>query len=226
MTGIMQAVYRALADLPCAVSRAWPQAPQPLPALSFSLAGLKRGQGGLDQADIRLAIRAVLPEEADELMEQAVAALAPLGLWLTAARDEAEADSGAFLKTLSLTGHAAEGALIRLAFSLQGEEGCLPLPGLLEVAQSPAARTIGDKRTLGMAGAHYLPGATKPGELRLVFKPASEDPGQQALRAAFLSGEGIRWRLSGGTCAREGAGLVSALGDSAFCLEARITLTE
>ena len=67
MTGLMNAVYQRLLPLPLALHRAWPQAAQPLPGLSFSLLDYEAGEEGQGQVKIRLSLSAALPEEADAL---------------------------------------------------------------------------------------------------------------------------------------------------------------
>ncbi|MGI6695572.1 MAG: hypothetical protein ACOX6O_04925 [Christensenellales bacterium] len=224
MTGIMHQVYQALTALPISLSRAWPQAAQPLPALSFSLLDYQEGERGLDTVKIRAAIRAALPEEADTLAEQAVAALAPLGLALDAARDEAEADSGVFLKSLAFSGQAAGGQLRRLSLSIKTGDSWMPLTGLRQAAFTPAERVYRDIRALSETGPRHVPGEIRQAALHLLAAAWPTDPGQQAMKAAFLSGTPLDWRLEGGSFTQEGRGLVMELDASALGFAARIQI--
>lgn len=225
MTGIPNQVYRALTALPCAVSRAWPQQPQPLPALSFSMLDYRAGERGLDRVTIRLSIRAALPEEADALAEQAAAALLALGLSLDTARDEAEADGGAFLKNLNFSGQALEGALVSLSLQLLVQGAWLPLAGLRQVSFTPARQEYLDIRALSAETPLYAPGEASPAGLALSASALPADPGQQALSNAFHTQMALDWRLTGGAFTQTGRALVSALEANALGFAAQLMMT-
>lgn len=222
MTGLMAAVYRALLPLPCALSRAWPQSAQPLPAVSFLLSDWQAGDAGPDRVHIRLSLRAALPEETDALSEQAAAALMPLGLRLLSARDEAEADTGVFLKTMAFEGLAMGGSFLAPALEVNSGAAWVQAAGLTSARFEPARRAFRDIRALSDAAARYFPGEESPPALRLGFLPVPGDAGQAAIRAAFAAGEVLEWRLQGGACARQERGLVTELEDSALGLACRI----
>lgn len=222
----MHALYQALKGLPCALSRAWPQAAQPLPAISFSLLDFSAGEGGPDSASIRLSLRAALPEEADALADQAVAALAPLGLRLTSARDEAEKDTGVFLKNLVLAGLALGGSFAALGLEVKSGTAWVAAAGLDTASFIPAGRAYRDIRPLSSAVPQYISGEVSPAALRLAFSPRPGDPGQAAIRQAFEAGEAISWRLSGGAYAQTSIGLVSELTVSALGTACRIMIIE
>mgnify|MGYP000897545694 CR=1 FL=1 len=226
MTSLLTAVYRALLPLPCALSRAWPHQAQPLPAISFSLADYKVGEGGPDSVTIRLSVRAALPEEADALADQAVAALVPLGLRLASARDEAEADTGVFLKGLAFSGLALEGGLLALGLEVKSGTAWVQAAGLHQAGFDPAERRFRDIRTLSETASRYIPDGETPAALRLRFRPGSGDPGQAAIRQAFDAGEALSWRLSGGACSSLGRGLVTECSDNALGLACRVMIIE
>lgn len=211
MTGIMNQLYRALEALPAALSRAWPQQAQPLPAISFSLMDYQAGERGLDAVSIRVSARASLPEEADALAEQAAEALSPLGLMLASARDEAEADSGVFLKSLVFSGQASGGLLQRMSLFVKAGGAWLPLPGLRQAGFTPAEREYQDLRALSAAQPRLVPGEPRPASLRFSAAAAPESPAQQVITAAFQSGTALDWRLSGAGFTQEGRGLVTLL---------------
>jgi len=222
----MGAVYAALLPLPCALSRAWPQAAQGLPALTFSLADWRREGLGLTKAQLRLAARAALPEEADELAAQAISALEPLGLRLSSARDEAEADTGVFLKTLLFEGQLWEGLPQKLELSVKAGEDWLQVGGLYQLSFSPGERRYQDIRPLSAAQAQYAPGEKNPAVISVEAAPRPEDPGQGAIAQAFLTGQPLVWRLQGGAWPQTQSGRVTSLLSSALGFSARILITQ
>ena len=222
MTGLMNAVYQRLLPLPLALHRAWPQAAQPLPGLSFSLLDYEAGEEGQGRVKIRLSLSAVLPEEADALGDEAARALLPLGLRLASARDEAEADTGVFLKTMVFEGLSLGGGFLALDFKLLADGAWLSAEGLLSARFDRAGRVYREIRDLDGGAARFAPGEERRQTLELRFMPLAYDPGQAVLRAAFLAGTAVDWLLEGGAYSQSGRGLVTELGDSALGFSARV----
>lgn len=222
----MGAVYAALSPLPCALSRAWPQAAQGLPALTFSLADWQREGLGLTKAQLRLAARAALPEEADELAAQTAEALEPLGLCLISTRDEAEADTGVFLKSLVFEGHLWEGLPKKLEISVKMGEEWLEVAGLRQISFTPGERRYQDIRPLSAAQAQYAPGEKSPAVISVEAAPQPGDPGQGAVIQAFHTGLPLAWRIQGGAWPQTGNGRVTALLSGALGFSARILITQ
>ncbi len=226
MTGLMHAVYQALGALPCGISRAWPQAAQPLPALTFSLTDWQGGSDGTARAQLKVSLRTALPEEADDLAHQAMAALDALGLRLAAARDEAEADSGAFLKNLVFEGTLQDGLPQHLAFSVMDSDAWVAVAGLVETAFTPGERAYRDIGPLSREKPVYAAGGITPAALKVTVLADALDPGQQAISRAFRAGTPIAWRLEGGAYVRLGEGLVTALSDQAPEFMAKMMIQE
>ena len=225
MTGLMHAVYLALKTLPCGVSRAWPQAAQGLPAAAFSLLDWQGGSQGPARAQVRVSLRAVLPEEADELAGHAANALEPLGLRLANAKDDAEADTGVFLKNLAFEGTLWDGLPGKLRFSLLDAGAWVPLEGLVSAAFTPGERPIRDTRPLSAEGPVYTPGEISPETLHLTAGANPLDPGQRLLSQAFQAGTPVSWRLMGGAVTQEGTGLIKTLSDNALAFAASLIIT-
>ncbi|MDD4080956.1 MAG: hypothetical protein PHP02_06050 [Eubacteriales bacterium] len=225
MTGLMNAVYQALKGMPCAVSRAWPQAAQGLPAVTFSLLDCQGGSAGLARAQIRVSARAALPEEADALAVQAAGVLEPLGLRLSGAKDEAEADTGAFLKILVLEGMAWDGLPQKLRLSVMDSGAWVPVAGLQDASFTAGERTYRDVRPLSADMPIYAAGEPRPAALKVTAQPDPSDPGQRAISQAFQSGTKVNWRLEGGGYTQSGFGLVAALSGSALGFSAQIMIT-
>ena len=93
-------IYQALSALDCAVTRGWPQAMIPLPAIAFSGCEDSVGEDGSRRFQVELKARAASPEGADALAAGADGILTSLGLRRTLMKDGAEKDSDTFLKTL------------------------------------------------------------------------------------------------------------------------------
>lgn len=100
MSLTMRDIYTALVALPCAVTRGWPQALVPMPAIALTQLDDSQRENGGRTLQVELTLRAGTPEAADSLALAAQAALAPLGLRRTLGRDGAQKDQDAFVKTL------------------------------------------------------------------------------------------------------------------------------
>ncbi len=93
-------VYQALRTLDCALTRGWPQAKVPLPAIAFCGCEDSLGEDGTRRFGVELTVRAASPEGADALAGEAQAALAGLGLRRSYMKDGAEKDRDTYIKLL------------------------------------------------------------------------------------------------------------------------------
>lgn len=96
----MRDIYTALVALPCAVTRGWPQALVPPPAIAITQLDDSLREDGLRRTQVELTLRAATPEAADALAGQVEQAIGPLGLRRSLCRDGAQKDRDAFVKTL------------------------------------------------------------------------------------------------------------------------------
>jgi len=100
MSLTMRGIYEALQELDCAVTRGWPQALIPLPAIAISGCMDSLEESGDRRFAVDLTLRAASPEGADRLAAEAQMALSPLGLRRSGSKDGAEKDKDCFTKTL------------------------------------------------------------------------------------------------------------------------------
>ena len=100
MSPSMRDLYTALSALPCAVTRGWPQALVPPPAIAITQLDDSLREDGLQRTQVELTLRAATPEAADALAGQVDQAIGPLGLRRSLCRDGAEKDRDTFVKTL------------------------------------------------------------------------------------------------------------------------------
>ena len=92
----LREIYQALSALDCAVTRGWPQAMIPLPAIAFSGCEDSVGEDGSRRFQVELKARAASPEGADALAAGAAEApVAGASFWPQAARVKAAAVNAA-----------------------------------------------------------------------------------------------------------------------------------
>ena len=177
----LREIYQALSALDCAVTRGWPQAMIPLPAIAFSGCEDSIGEDGSRRFQVELKARAASPEGADALAAGADGILTSLGLRRTGMKDGAEKDSDAFLKTLRYELRESPGT---------GETLELVIGGQIYTA-SPilrrAKRAILDLRTLADAHARPYPGPAEAERLSLRLTTEA----REAVTASFRAGETI-----------------------------------
>ena len=73
MSPSMRDLYTALSALPCAVTRGWPQALVPPPAIAITQLDDSLRKDGLRRTQVELTLRAATPEAADALAGVAAA---------------------------------------------------------------------------------------------------------------------------------------------------------
>ena len=100
MSLTMRDIYLALQGLDCAVTRGWPQALIPLPAIAISGFMDSLDERGERRFAVDLTLRAPSPEGADSLALEVEEALAPLHLRRSGSKDGAEKDRDSFTKAL------------------------------------------------------------------------------------------------------------------------------
>lgn len=177
----LREIYQALSQLDCAVTRGWPQAMIPLPAIAFSGCEDSVGEDGSRRFQVELKARAASPEGADALAAGADGILSSLGLRRTSMKDGAEKDSDTFTKTLRYELREGPGTGETLELVIGGQT-YTAIPILRR-----AKRAMLDLRTLADAHARPYPG---PAEAERISLTLSTDA-QGAVTAAFRAGETV-----------------------------------
>ena len=174
-------IYQALSVLDCAVTRGWPQAMIPLPAIAFSGCEDSVGEDGNRRFQVELKARAASPEGADALAAGADGILVSLGLRRTSMKDGAERDSDAFTKTLryELREGPGTGEVLEVT---TGGQAFMAIPILRR-----AKRAMLDLRTLDDAHARPHPGPAEAERLSLRLGIEA----RETVTAAFRAGETI-----------------------------------
>lgn len=159
----IKAVYQALDALDCAVTRGWPQALIPLPAIAISGCTDSLDEEGERRFAVDLCLRAASPEWADALAAQAQAALMPLGLLRTQSKDGADKTSDSFTKTLryEIKEAAPDAADTRLALTLGGRAW----PA--QIISRTCRRRLHDITRLTDTGQRLLPAGEEYSRLKL-----------------------------------------------------------
>ena len=177
----LREIYQALSALDCAVTRGWPQAMIPLPAIAFSGCEDSIGEDGSRRFQVELKARAASPEGADALAAGADGILVSLGLRRTSMKDGAEKDSDAFTKTLRYEMREGPGIGETLELTAGGQ-AFMAIPTLRR-----AKRAMLDLRTLADDHARPHPGPAEAERLSLRLVPEA----QSVVTAAFRAGETI-----------------------------------
>ena len=177
----LREIYQALSQLDCAVTRGWPQAMIPLPAIAFSGCEDSIGEDGSRRFRVELKARAASPEGADALAAGADGILTSLGLRRTSMKDGAEKDSDAFTKTLRYELRESPGIGETLELTAGGQ-AFMAIPILRR-----AKRAMLDLRTLADAHARPHPGPVEAERLSLTLGIEA----REAVTAAFRAGETI-----------------------------------
>ena len=177
----LREIYQALSQLDCAVTRGWPQAMIPLPAIAFSGCEDSVGEDGSRRFQVELKARAASPEGADALAAGADGILSSLGLRRTYMKDGAEKDSDTFTKTLRYEMRESPGTGETLELTAGGQTfAAIPI-------LRRAKRTMLDLRTLDDAHARPHPGPAEAERLSLRLPTGA----QGAVTAAFRAGETV-----------------------------------
>ena len=177
----LREIYQALSALDCAVTRGWPQAMIPLPAIAFSGCEDSVGADGSRRFQVELKARAASPEGADALAAGADGILVSLGLRRTSMKDGAEKDSDAFTKTLRYEMREGPGTGETLELSAGGQ-AYMAIPILRR-----AKRAMLDLRTLDDAHARPHPGPAEAERLSLRLGIGA----REAVITAFRAGETV-----------------------------------
>ena len=177
----LREIYQALSQLDCAVTRGWPQAMIPLPAIAFSGCEDSIGEDGSRRFQVELKARAASPEGADALAAGADGILSSLGLRRTSIKDGVERDSDTFVKTLRYEMREGPGTGETLEVTAGGQTfAAMPI-------LRRAKRAMLDLRTLADAHACPHPGPAEAERLSLRLAPEA----QSVVTAAFRAGETI-----------------------------------
>ena len=177
----LREIYQALSALDCAVTRGWPQAMIPLPAIAFSGCEDSVGEDGSRRFQVELKARAASPEGADALAAGADGILSSLGLRRTSMKDGAERDSDTFVKSLRYEMRESPGTGEALELVIGGQT-YTSIPILRR-----AKRTMLDLRTLADAHARPHPGPAEAERLSLRLGIEA----REAVTAAFRAGETV-----------------------------------
>lgn len=177
----LREIYQALSALDCAVTRGWPQAMIPLPAIAFSGCEDSLTPDGGRLFQVELKARAASPEGADALAAGADGILTSLGLRRTGMKDGAEKDSDTFTKTLRYELRESPGIGETLEVTAGGQT----------YTASPilrrAKRTMLDLRTLADTHARPHPGPAEAERLSLTLGIEA----WETVITAFRSGEAV-----------------------------------
>ena len=177
----LREIYQALSALDCAVTRGWPQAMIPLPAIAFSGCEDSIGEDGSRRFQVELKARAASPEGADALAAGADGILTSLGLRRTSMKDGAEKDSDTFTNTLRYEMREGPGTGETLEVTAGGQTfAAIPI-------LRRAKRAMLDLRTLADAHARPHPGPAEAERLSLRLGIEA----REAVTAAFRAGETI-----------------------------------
>ena len=177
----LREIYQALSALDCAVTRGWPQAMIPLPAIAFSGCEDSAGEDGSRRFQVELKARAASPEGADALAAGADGILVSLGLRRTSMKDGAEKDSDAFLKTLRYELREGPGTGEALEVTAGGQ--AFPAG----IVRRLAKRTILYLGTLADAHARPHPGPAEAERMSLRLGIEA----REMVTAAFRAGETV-----------------------------------
>jgi len=183
MSPSMRDLYTALSALPCAVTRGWPQALVPPPAIAITQLDDSLREDGLRRTQVELTLRAATPEAADALAGQVDQAIGPLGLRRSLCRDGAEMDRDTFVKTLRYDSLMPGPQAVPQAFTLTlGGQ-----PHAARLLHRQRQRPLADMTTLGDAVHHLRAGAPLRGTAKVLLNAAS----LTAAQVAFAAGQPV-----------------------------------
>ena len=183
MSPSMRDLYTALSALPCAVTRGWPQALVPPPAIAITQLDDSLREDGLRRTQVELTLRAATPEAADALAGQVDQAIGPLGLRRSLCRDGAEKDRDTFVKTLRYDSLMPGPQAVPQAFTLTlGGQ-----PHAARLLHRQRQRPMADMTTLGDAVPRLRAGVPLRGTATVRLDAAS----LAAAQAAFAAGQPV-----------------------------------
>lgn len=193
MTPLLVAIYNALATLPCAVTRSWPQTLVPLPAIAFGVASAKTVREGVTQCTVRLEARAGTPEAADTLAASALGRMTALGFALLEWKDTEVPDGSCFMVTLHVSGaFGADGTPAPVPEVWVSAGGApVPLGGILTVEPLTRERGMNDVTQPSDPVRRYTPQPLNPGRLTFTVCRDALDAGQALLASAMDMGTAL-----------------------------------
>lgn len=199
MLALMTSAYTALKNgVPCAVSRAWPNRDPILPSLSFRLLSWKKQEDGSALAVFAVQIRALSPQQGDELAAQAETALSALGFSLFAASDEVEDDTGFPIKSLEFSAVLGGAAVAPLTLFILVSGAYCPVNGLSVIRAEPGERPLLPDHAVSRSADSFFPGRRRAERLFASGVLLPGDTGQAQMASAFASGAPVPFRLERG----------------------------
>lgn len=193
MKPLLARVYQALAALPCAVTRAWPQTLVPLPSIAFCVASARTVKPGVTQCGLRLEVRANTPEAADTLAASARGYMEALGFSLDDWRDGEATQSGCYTVTLLMGGCVDPDGLPAPAAQVlvTGSGPAVPVGGITHVEPHLQERLMDDVTQAADSVRRYVPHPVSLGLVAFTAHRLPADPGQTLLRTAFDLGTAL-----------------------------------